>query len=73
MNTGHNIASDKHKVIARQDQYWPRKIHEAIEIKLRKPELNRDAGYHLPPVYNGILAASLNPGQANRKVAAPQH
>jgi hypothetical protein len=73
MNTGHKLAIDKHKVLARQDQYWLRKIHEAIEIKLRKPGLNRDAGYNLPPVYNGLLTAILAPGPTIRKVATPQH
>jgi hypothetical protein len=46
---GHHLANDNNKIIAREDSYWPRKIRESIEIKIRKPDLNRDAGYHITP------------------------
>ena len=47
-DTGHSLDDKGTRVVAREAQYWPRKIHEAIEIKLRTPNLNRDTGYHLP-------------------------
>ena len=33
-----------------------RRIREAIEIKLRKPSLNRDNGFELASIYDTILA-----------------
>ena len=38
-------------IIAREDEYWPRKIHEAICIRTMTPDLNRDKGYDLPPIF----------------------
>jgi hypothetical protein len=64
---GHHLAEDKTKVLARQDKYWPRKIHESIEIRIEKPQMNRDAGYYLPPVYNHLLSGDLNPRSPDRK------
>jgi hypothetical protein len=51
-STGHKLAAEKSKVLVREDQFWPRKIREAIQIHIRKPGLNRDSGYHLPPSTN---------------------
>jgi hypothetical protein len=66
---GHHLAADNNKIIAREDNYWPRKIRKSIEIKMRKPDLNRDTGYHLypPPVYNELLSADPLPGSADRE------
>jgi hypothetical protein len=60
-NTGHNIAEDSQKVIAREDSFWPRKIRESIEIRLKSPALNRDGGYSLPPIYSTLLTGDLGP------------
>ena len=65
--TGHKLADDETKVLAREDQYWPRKIRESIEIRLRKPAMNRDQGYHLPPVYKILLSGDLGPRSPDRK------
>ena len=64
---GHHLAEDNTKIIGREESYWPRKIRESIEIRIRKPEMNRDAGYYLPPVYNKLLSADPNPGSADRE------
>jgi hypothetical protein len=58
-NTGHKLDDQGTTVVAREPQFWPRKIHEAIEIKLRTPDLNRDTGYHLPPIYDTLLSGDL--------------
>jgi hypothetical protein len=58
-DTGHTLDDEGTRVVAREAQYWPRKIHEAIEIKLRTPNLNRDTGYHLPPIYDSLLSGDL--------------
>ena len=71
--TGHKLAKDKHRILTREDNYWPRKICEAIEIKLKKPGLNRDAGYHLSPVYNTLLGGDLIPRSPVREAECSDH
>jgi hypothetical protein len=60
--TGHKLTEDSKCVLARQDSFWPRKKHEAIEIRERGPTLNRDTGYHLPAIYNTLLSCDSNVG-----------
>jgi hypothetical protein len=64
--TGHSLDEEGTRVVAREEQFWPRKIHEAIEIKLRAPNLNRDAGYHLPPIYDSLLLSDLGTRSLSR-------
>ena len=52
----HNINMDNVSVVAREDQFWKRKIREAIEIRTLKPTMNRDTGYDLPPIYDDLLS-----------------
>ena len=58
---GHNISEDNVKIIARQDHKWRRKIKESIEIRQRKPTLNRDQGYDLPRIYDSLLQSHDHP------------
>ena len=44
----HPIKMDNVKAIAREDNIWRCKIHESIEIRTRRPAINRDQGYELP-------------------------
>ena len=46
----HKINIDHVQIIGRENNFWKRKIKEAIEIKIRKPTLNRDSGYELEPI-----------------------
>ena len=55
-DTGHRISGEDFKVVAREDDEFRRKVREAIEIRTRRPELNRDTGYDLPPVYSPLLS-----------------
>jgi hypothetical protein len=55
-DTGHKISGKDFKVVAREDDEFRRKVREAIEIRTRRPELNRDTGYDLPPVYSNLLS-----------------
>ena len=53
--TGHSFTSQDTKVIGSESHYTKRKVREAIEIKTRRPSLNRDTGLDLPPVYDTVL------------------
>jgi hypothetical protein len=56
-DTGHTISDKDFKVVAREEEEFRRKVREAIEIRTRRPELNRDTGYDLPPpVYSTLLS-----------------
>ena len=52
-----NIVSswDIRWVLATESNTFKRRIREAIEIRLRKPSLNRDNGFELANIYNTIL------------------
>ena len=43
------------KVLATESNTFKRRIREAMEIRLRKPSLNRDSGFELANIYNTIL------------------
>ena len=45
--TGHSLDSSKTKVLAIKSNTLKRHIKEVIEIRLRKPSLNRDNGFEL--------------------------
>ena len=53
--TGHSVDSSKTKVLATESNTFKRRTREAIEIRLRKPSLNRDNGFELATIYNTIL------------------
>ncbi len=52
---GHSVDTNKTKVLATEINTFKRRVKEAIEIKLRKPLLNRDNGFELAPIYDRIL------------------
>ena len=56
--TGHSVDSSKTKVLATENNTFKSRIREAIEIRLRKPSLNRDNGFELASIYDTILAPS---------------
>ena len=45
----HPIKKDNVKVIAWEDNMWRRQIRESIEIRTRRPAINRDQRYEPPP------------------------
>ncbi|KAL9970993.1 hypothetical protein ACROYT_G023466 [Oculina patagonica] len=51
----HSVDTSKAKVLATEINTLKRRVKEAIEIKLRKPLLNRDNGFELAPIYDRIL------------------
>ena len=54
-DTGHNINPDNVTILATEDHSLKRRVKEAIEIKRKKPTLNRDEGLELAPIYNAVL------------------
>ena len=53
--TGHSVSLDNTKVLTREPQWTKRKVKEAIYIKKNAPSMNRERGYHLPPIYHQLL------------------
>ena len=58
--SNHTIDWEGARILDKEDNKWPRKIREAIQIrKHRGRAMNRDEGqYNLPAVYNPILRQS---------------
>ena len=55
VNKGHNIMAKDATVLAREDNYWCRKIREAIAICVRHPEINRDGDSKHPNIFLQLL------------------
>ena len=58
----HPISQDNVKVIAREDHTLRRKIRESVEIRTRRPAINRDQGYELPRIYDQLLSCDRRSG-----------
>ena len=54
---GHKIRPENTKVLMSEDNFWKRKVKEAIEIRQRRPSLNRDEGLELPRAYDSLLTS----------------
>jgi hypothetical protein len=54
--TGHSVSWDNIDVLSREDNWYKRKLREAIDIHQGAPSLIRDAGVELPPIYTGLLS-----------------
>ena len=54
--TGHTIDTENIKVLDNEEQWFRRKIKEALYIQEGNPPLNRDRGYELPHIYGHLLS-----------------
>jgi hypothetical protein len=52
----HSLNPDCTSVLSTELNFARREVKEAIKIKTRRPSLNRDGGYKLPPVYDQLLS-----------------
>ena len=71
INTGHTITPSDTKIVAREEQFWRRKIHESITIIQQQPTMNRDSGYHLPALYKTLL--SRDTARAEARAGEARH
>ena len=53
--TGHTVSIQNVKVLAREQQWLPRKVKEAIYIRQLHPTINTNRGYTLPAIYSQII------------------
>jgi hypothetical protein len=54
--TGHNCSLVDVKILDKEANWYRRRIKEAIRISQMKPNLNRDAGHDLSPVYQQLFS-----------------
>ena len=55
LQTLHDINWTGVEVIAHEEQYWKRRVKEAIAIQKNQASMNRDNGLDIPPQYIAIL------------------
>ena len=60
-HTGHKIEPDNTKILTTEDSHIKRRVKEAINIKQRRPSLNRDEGLELSPVSGSVLVSHDRP------------
>lgn len=58
-NAGHSFTMENVKILGKESHDIKRKVKEAIQIKRKKPSLNRDGGLELPPVYHHLFSREL--------------
>ena len=68
LGNGHTIDWDSATIIAHDKDLLSRKIREAVLIHQKRPEMNRDRGYQLSPVYGSLLGPVSYRGQANSTI-----
>ena len=55
-NTGHSFPESNIKVLDSEEHWYRRKVKEALQIKEKRPSLNRDRGLELPAIYSHIVS-----------------
>ena len=57
IHTGHKIDPQNTKILTSEDSTIKHRVKETINIKQRRPSLNRDEGLEIPLVYNSLLVS----------------
>ena len=60
-DTGHNISTEHLKVLECEENWFRRRVKEAIHIKKNNPMLNRDKGMELPAIYDHVVSHDMLP------------
>ena len=58
-DTGHNITPENIVILDNEESWTRRRIKEALYIKEHRPDLNRDQGVELPPIYDHLVSRDL--------------
>ena len=61
VNTGHNIPPENLKVLDNEENWFRRRVKEAIHIKRHNPKLNRDKGMELSAIYDHVVSRERLP------------
>jgi predicted GIY-YIG superfamily endonuclease len=56
VNMSHSFNKKHMSVIVKEEDTVKRKVKEALLIRRKRPELNRDLGIELPPIYDSMLS-----------------
>ena len=70
-STGHTVSLDKANILVKEEKWYPRKVKEAVQIKIQRPPLNRDQGLQLPPIYDNILIPERRLAAKRSKIGHP--
>ena len=57
---GHDFPPKNIKILDSEEQWLRRRVNEALFIKERDPDLNRDCGMDLPPIYDHLVSRDCN-------------
>ena len=57
---GHDFPPSNIKILDSEEQWLRRRVKEALFIKERNPNLNRDRGMELPPIYSHLVSRDKN-------------
>jgi len=63
----HDIDWDSTKVLDKDDREFPRLVREAIQIRQKSPELNRDQGLELLSLYEALIRPNVTKGHQKGK------
>ena len=55
LRTGHTFDWNNIKVVDMEPRRDQRKVTEAIHIRIRSVDINRELGYDMPPIYMPLL------------------
>lgn len=63
----HNIDWGSTRVVDREQDFFARKVREAIHIRMKQPTMNRDGGLDIPHIYDSVLTAAAPPSGSRRQ------